>query len=94
MKRNKILTKNYIVGLIWGAIGARIFAEGIVLLTSTIGGRIKYGMLMYKNGLCNITDAVFYAFGELIALSVIIIGICIVYTAAIKADISIINNNR
>ena len=90
MKTNKTLTKNYIVGLILAAAGALIFAEGTIFFSNIIAERIKEGITLYKNGFYNIIDIVIYAFGEIIGLLIIAIGIYVLYVAAIKAEISIV----
>ncbi|MBR2885424.1 MAG: hypothetical protein IKB93_11655 [Clostridia bacterium] len=90
MKTSKTLTKNYIVGLILAAAGALIFAEGTMFFLSIIAQRIKEGIMLYENGIYNITDVVIFAFGEIIGLLIIAIGIYILYIAAIKAEISIV----
>ena len=46
--------------------------------------------MLYENGIYNITDVVIFAFGEIIGLLIIAIGIYILYIAAIKAEISIV----
>ena len=90
MKTTKTLTKNYIVGLILAAAGALIFAEGTMFFSNIIAERIKEGITLYKNGFYNIADIVIYAFGEIIGLLIIAIGIYVLYLAAIKAEISIV----
>ena len=90
MKTSKTLTKNYIVGLILAAAGALIFAEGTIFFSNIIAERIEEGITLYENGFYNIIDIVIYAFGEIIGLLIIAIGIYILYIAAIKAEISIV----